>query len=624
MTGPTFDLTPFLGRDEGQHFDRKSMFEGEDGKKRPRDRRKVRDQVAEQVAGFANAEGGVLILGIEDDHRVTGHQLPPAALAALLDVPRVRLHPAQPPGFVLEHDGYSLIVFDVPNCDVPVRVEGDGFPLRIGDKTMQVSESHIQKLKFRGLVESWESRPSHLRLADLDPVLLERARRGAGLIALTDEEYLLKRKLADHRGRDLVLRQAAELLFAKNGPDHPNGGFRLFRVVGTERKVGAEHNVEERPRFEGNLPTVIEECFSAIEGILRRPARLVGHRFRTVSEYPEFSWKEAIVNAAAHRDYNVEGRTTEIWFFDDRLEVVSPGGLLPDVNLEELLALHRIHVSRNPRTVRVLVDLGVVRDQGEGIPRMFAEMEGFFLPAPVLDPRDHLFRVTLRNTATLTADDKSFVARLGDAELTDVEFRALLEAHRAGRLDNARLRAISGLDTLGASALLRRLRDRELLALHAAGPNSYYEVGPKAQLPSDAQRLKPGTQELPAEDTQGLSPGTQGFEPDAQGLDKGTQGSVPDITSLIAALPDDLRLELTKLGPKPAALRLRKVLLDLCALRWWTPRELVAVLGLKDAANLSRKHLWPLVSESKLERRYPDNPAHPQQAYRVIGAGAAA
>lgn len=91
---PAFDLTPFLGRDEGQHFDRKSMFEGEEGKKRPRDRRKVRDQVAEQVAGFANAEGGVLILGIEDDHEITGHKLPPDALAALLDVPKTRLHPS--------------------------------------------------------------------------------------------------------------------------------------------------------------------------------------------------------------------------------------------------------------------------------------------------------------------------------------------------------------------------------------------------------------------------------------------------------------------------------------------------------------------------------------------------
>ncbi|MFZ9890141.1 MAG: helix-turn-helix domain-containing protein [Myxococcota bacterium] len=98
ITAPTFDLTPFLGRDEGQRFDRKPMFEGEEGKKRPRDRRKVRDQVAEQVAGFANAEGGVLILGIEDDHRVTGHQLPPDDLAALLDVPSAAK--AVPSGFV--------------------------------------------------------------------------------------------------------------------------------------------------------------------------------------------------------------------------------------------------------------------------------------------------------------------------------------------------------------------------------------------------------------------------------------------------------------------------------------------------------------------------------------------
>lgn len=537
------------------------MFEGEEGQKRPRDRRKVRDQVAEQVVGFANAEG-----------------------------------------FVLQHDGHTLIVFDVPNCDVPVRVEGDGFPLRIGDKTMQVSESHIQKLEFRGLVESWESRPSHLRLADLDPALLERARRGAGLIALADEEYLVKRKLADHRGRDLVLRQGAELLFGKSGPDHPNAGFRLFRVVGSERKVGAEHNVEERPRFEGNLPTVIEECFSAIEGILRRPARLVGHRFRTVSEYPEFSWKEAIVNAAAHRDYNVEGRTTEIWFFDDRLEVVSPGGLLPDVNLEELLALHRIHVSRNPRTVRVLVDLGIVRDQGEGIPRMFAEMEGFFLPAPVLDSRDHLFRVTLRNTATLTADDKSFVARLGDAELTDVEFRALLEAHRAGRLDNARLRAISGLDTLGASALLRRLRDRELLALHAAGPNSYYELGPKAQLPIDARGVEADRPERTSD-----RPGSGPDRPELTADRPESEADRPE-------LPPDLAVAVKALGTRPRQGPLRDAIALLCTWRPLKPAELGAILGIR-ADNLTKRHLTEMVAEGRLRRLFPDEPTHPNQAY---------
>jgi ATP-dependent DNA helicase RecG len=75
MNNPQFDITPFLGQDEGQHFDRKSLFDGPEGAKRARDRRAVRDQVAEYVAAFANAEGGVLVLGIEDDRTLTGHKL---------------------------------------------------------------------------------------------------------------------------------------------------------------------------------------------------------------------------------------------------------------------------------------------------------------------------------------------------------------------------------------------------------------------------------------------------------------------------------------------------------------------------------------------------------------------
>lgn len=241
-------------------------------------------------------------------------------------MPETRLKPPLPPGFTITHERKELIVFDVSSADGLVMVVGNGFPLRMGDRTVPAAESQIQALKYRGLVESWESRPSALRLDALDPVLLERARRGAGLIALTDEDYLLKRKLADRRGRDLVLRRGAELIFAKDGPDHPNAGLRLFRVVGTERKLGAEHNVEERPRFEGNLPAVLRDAFAAVEGIIRRPQRLVGTHFRTVPEYPDFSWREAILNAAAHRDYNIEGRTTEVWFFGDRMEVASPGG----------------------------------------------------------------------------------------------------------------------------------------------------------------------------------------------------------------------------------------------------------------------------------------------------------
>jgi ATP-dependent DNA helicase RecG len=99
-----------------------------------------------------------------------------------------------------------------------------------------------------------------------------------------------------------------------------------------------------------------------------------------VPEYPEFAWKEAVLNAIAHRDYATNGSCVEVWLYDDRMEVKSPGGLLQELSLDDIVGRRRVHASRNPRITRVLVDLGFMRDQGEGIPRMFDEMEGAFCP----------------------------------------------------------------------------------------------------------------------------------------------------------------------------------------------------------------------------------------------------
>lgn len=597
---PSFDVTPFLSQDEGQHFERKSLLEGEAFSKKPRDRKAVRDQVAEYVAAFANAEGGVLILGIEDDGTLTGHRYPEAALRTLLETPRSRLTPPQPPGFVVEHQGIQLVIFDVPMSDVPVQVQGDGFPLRMGDHTVQATDSQVQALKFQGIAQSWEARPSTLKVANLDRGLLARAKEGAGLKALSDEEYLLRRKLADRRGRQIVIRNAAEVLFAEHGPEHPNAGVRVFRVIGTERRHGAEHNVEERPRIEGNLPTVLQEAFDTIDSLIRRPSRLlVGARFRQIPEYPEFSWREAVLNAIAHRDYSVEGRCVEVWLFEDRLEVTSPGGLLPEVSLEELRAMKRVHLSRNPRLVRGLVDLGFMRDQGEGIPRIFAEMEGLFLPAPSLESEPHDFRLVLRNTPTLTLEDRSFISALGDVELADIEFRALLEAFRRGRIDNARLREMSGLDTLKASRILRTLRDRGLLDLHEAGAASFYELGAKARV--GRIEVEPDRGEL--DRNRGELEAHRG-EPEAH---RGEPATLPaEVAALVGSL-----------GKKPPKKRVREVLLRLTELRPWRPSELAKVLGFSDPSKLVERHLSPMVGEGLLERTYPHNPTHPDQSYQA-------
>ncbi len=165
-----------------------------------------------------------------------------------------------------------------------------------------------------------------------------------------------------------------------------------------------------------------------------------------------------------------------------------------------------LHCSRNPRIMRTLVDLGMARDQGEGISRMFAEMADAFLPTPQIDNLSHGVTVALRNTTTLTEADRSFITRIGGEELSEEEFRALLHAHRNERIDNANLRALIGLDTLGASQVLRRLRDRGLLELHAAGAQSHYTLA--GRLVGSADR------------------GGQGPDRGEQSLDRGEQATV--------------------------------------------------------------------------------------------------
>ena len=609
MNETRFDITPFLNQDEGQHFDRKSMFHGKEGAKRPRERKEVRDQVAEYVAGFANAEGGVLVLGIEDDHTITGCSLPDDALKTLLNTPQTRLSPPLPAGFIVEVDAKKLIVFDVQAADLPVQVLSNGFPLRIGDKTVQASESKIKALKEQGLVDSWESRRSTTTLADLDPELLARARHGAGLTALSDEEYLLKRKLADLRGDRILLRRATELLFTRNGPDHPNAGVRIFRVIGTERRTGPEHNVEERPRIEGNLPYVIEEATNIVDGLLRRPSRLFGTRFRPVPEYPEFSWKEALLNAIAHRDYGVDGAGTEIWLFEDRMELRSPGGFVGNLTLDEVLSLQRVHQSRNPRLMRVLVDLGIARDQGEGIPRMFAEMASAFLPKPEISENRREVCITLRNEPTLTPDDRAFIARLGSTELSDDEFRALIHAHQNGRIENGDLRLLAGIDTLKASLLLRRLRARNLLELHSHGAQSFYTVPTIFRSQAQETDSTPYRGELAADRGElAADRGELAADWGELAADRGEHAT---------SLPAEIHDAIAKLGTRPRIPQLRAVIVAICTVReWTTPAELARWLDIAPA-KLTERHLSPMLKKGLLERRFPDKPTHAEQAYRA-------
>ena len=183
------------------------------------------------------------------------------------------------------------------------------------------------------------------------------------------------------------------------------------------------------------------------------------------------------------------------------------------------------------------------------------------------------------------------------------------------------LRDISRLDTLAASAQLRQLRDLGQLELRGKGSATHYVLGARSRPPlADGGLATGGLAPTGDPRTGGLGTQTGGLGEQTGGLEDPNRGASReplDPETLLRDVPDGVQDAIRKLGGKPSPAELRKVIVELCELRWWTPRELAVVLKRRDQANLSEKHISVLVRENKLERRFPDNPAHPSQAYRA-------
>ena len=126
--------------------------------------------------------------------------------------------------------------------------------------------------------------------------------------------------------------------------------------------------------------------------------------FVTIPELPEFCWTELIVNAIAHRDYNITGTDIQIKMFDDHMTVESPGqlpGLVRPNNMREM------HFSRNPKIIEFLYVYEYVKEFGKGVDRMYREMEDAGLPDPEYHVSSFMLCATLKNQKWIAAHQQA-------------------------------------------------------------------------------------------------------------------------------------------------------------------------------------------------------------------------
>lgn len=201
---------------------------------------------------------------------------------------------------------------------------------------------------------------------------------------------------------DWKITNAALLLFARAPARHwnPGAGVRVIRVAGTVRILGHRDSVARIGYAGPPLATTIDESIRLAKEQIEFSEPLRYIFLRHTREYPEAAWREALINAFAHRDYGVRAET-EVVFYDDRMEVTSPGLSVEQLSFADVKDDKVAHATRNPLLVRILTDAGYMRGKASGLGRILSEMAGSLLKEPTLNSQNGQFTVALRNEPAL-------------------------------------------------------------------------------------------------------------------------------------------------------------------------------------------------------------------------------
>ncbi len=457
-----------LGESHFREF--KSALEGPPQNKRPRDPKLVRRDIGETLVAFANADGGELLLGIEDDGRVTGVPHNERDVETFLTAWRTHVHdktPLSPPRaarVVLE--GQLVLYFAVEKGTSLIHLTNDGRCLQRRDReTVPVSSEQIRFERQERLSREYD----RVYLDGGDPSVLDLAavERIGEVIApgLSPEKVLQLLDLADFSGAGVRLRRAAVLLLANDVSRwHPRCEVRILRVAGTELKAGREYNVISDKIVTGCILDLLSKAWEEIRPYLVETRLGPDGRFEEQVRYPEDACREALTNAIAHRDYSIEGRAIEVYVFDDRLEVRSPGALLSTVTIEGIRSLQGIHQSRNSTIARTLRELGYMREMGEGFRRIFQLMRAHDLVEPSISANAQSFIVSLQHRSVFSEEDQRWIAAYDQFELERDEEKTLLLGRRGDPFSVKQIMdALDLVDTEDYRALIERLQQKGLI-----------------------------------------------------------------------------------------------------------------------------------------------------------------
>ena len=335
-----------------------------------------RNSLADEIAAFANARGGVILIGIDDDGEVVGIDRQELNRAEKMVVeicqdsidPTVLIFTEK-----LRIDDKNLLKIEVPKS-LFVHKTSNGYFVRQGSSKREMPTEQLARL--------FQSR-SQARIIAFDEQFVPNTNKNTLIKNLYQrfitegatedeiEDLLLKRRLLVKEGEQNRASVAGVLMCYENPDDYLYNSF-IQAVYYRGKEKDANYQIDAKD-FKGPLDEQIIQTMKFVE----RYNAVAAQKDIGRIDFPEYSMRavfEAVVNAVVHRDYSKTASKIRLFMFDDRLELYSPGALANTLTVDNL---RYGQATRNELLARLLSEITLDDDMGKQVVRRhFLERRG--------------------------------------------------------------------------------------------------------------------------------------------------------------------------------------------------------------------------------------------------------
>ena len=432
----------------------------------------VVDYIKKEIIAFANCDGGKLYIGVRDDGTVIGLDNADSVSLQISNMVRDAIKPDITMFLHYEtivENGKNIVAVDIQRgTDRPYYLakkgmRPEGVYVRQGYSSVPATDTAIRRM----IKETDGDRFEAMRCLNQD--LTFEATKKEFELRKTDfgPQQMRTLKLIDQDG----LYSNLALLLS----DQCVHTIKVAVFQGTDQTI-----FKDRREFTGSLMQQMNEVYDFIDFRNQTRATIEKLYRIDVRDYPEVAVREALLNLLVHRDYSFSA-SAFISIYEDRIEFVSIGGLMPGIDLEDVMV--GISVCRNQDLANVFYRLHLIEAYGTGMGKIMKAYESMQVK-PVIETTKNAFKIILPNinakyeteNATVKTKSGTPVTVHTEKELSDEEGKILEYARKHGAITRNDVIGLLEVSASTAARVIRKMVKTNLLEQKGKARNTHYTI----------------------------------------------------------------------------------------------------------------------------------------------------